>query len=283
MYTYLNFKDDAEYLAFKGIGVREIGKSVLGNPIYAFETGPEPDVIITGGIHARENISVYAAMMTVYKALRTGIDNIAVVPLLNPDGLLLVEKGAFFEGSEKLSALCDGDFSLWKANADAVDLNVNFNADFGKGVRNVFSPAAMNYVGPYPESEPETRAIRDYTLGLMPSLTLSFHASGREIYWYFGQSGALCERDRKVAELFADITGYTLVDGDMGSAGGYKDWCIRKLGISSLTLELGMGRHPLPDESFSLEWQRLLKVPETASSVGAAIREGNFDAGIIKK
>lgn len=277
MYTYLNFLNDIDYLVFKGLKRREIGLSALGNPIVAIETGNRPDVIITGGIHARENISVFAAMMVAFSALRNGINNLAVIPLLNPDGALLVEKGAFFEGSEWLSELCNGDFSYWKANANAVDLNVNFDAEFGRGKQNVFAPAPQNYVGPYAFSEPETRAIRDYTLELMPALTLSFHSSGREIYWFFGQSAALAERDRAVAQAFSEITGYARIDSDLGSAGGYKDWCISKLGITALTFELSVGKHPLPESAYDDEWfGRLLKVPQTASELGAALRDGRF-------
>ena len=56
------------------------------------------------------------------------------MPLVNPDGV-------------RIALTRD---KLWKANAKGVDLNVNFDARWGKGRRNVFSPAAENYVGPMP-------------------------------------------------------------------------------------------------------------------------------------
>ena len=56
------------------------------------------------------------------------------------------------------------DFSYWKANANAVDMNVNFDAGWGKGVQNVFCPAPANFVGYYPNSEREVRSIIDFSL-----------------------------------------------------------------------------------------------------------------------
>lgn len=275
MYTYQNFCDDAKYLEFKGVKVKKIGDSVLKNPILAFETGV-PDLIVTGGIHARENISVYAAMMMLFKALRCGINNIAVVPSVNPDGMIIVERGANFGGYERLKTLCGGDFSQWKANANAVDLNVNFDAKFGCGAKNVFTPSQSDYVGPAPFSEPETRSLRDYTLSLSPSLTLSLHAAGREVYWYFGQSGERRERDRAIAEEISKTCGYTRVDSDLGSAGGYKDWCVQKLGIAALTMELGLGSHPLPDASYGVEWKKIENVVQTASRIAAELKRDKF-------
>lgn len=272
MYTYSDFCQDTDYLVFKGLRKREIGVSYLGNPIIALESG-SPDVIVTGGIHARENISVYAAMMCAYRVLRSKLGNVAVVPLLNPDGLLLVEKGAFFAGAKELSRLCNGDFGIWKANARAVDLNVNFDAGFGTGACNVFSPAAANYVGVAPFSESETRAIADYTVEVKPAVTLSFHAQGREIYWYFGQTGETKTRDRQIAEKLAETTGYALIDSDLGSAGGYKDWCIKKLGIPSFTVELGLGTHPLPEDMYSAEWRRISGLADTLSVIGENLRK----------
>ena len=54
------------------------------------------------------------------------------------------------------------------------------------------------------------------------------------------------------------LTGYRLVDGTLGSAGGYKDYCICALGIPSLTIELvdDSASHPLPYDYASEEVRR---------------------------
>lgn len=145
------------------------------------------------------------------------------------------------------------DFSLWKANARGVDLNVNFDAKFGQGRQNVFSPAPENYVGEYPFSEPETRALRDFTLETGPDLTISYHAKGRLVYWYFGQSGEAKERDRRIASEAAKTLGYSLGAAFTDSAGGYKDWCVSALGIPALTIETVRDTlaHPLPENALT--------------------------------
>ena len=53
------------------------------------------------------------------------------------------------------------DFSLWKANARGVDINVNFDADWGEGRYNLTYPSSANYIGKDANSEEETRAIVD--------------------------------------------------------------------------------------------------------------------------
>ena len=145
------------------------------------------------------------------------------------------------------------DFSLWKANARGVDLNVNFDANFGQGRQNVFSPAPENYVGEYPFSEPETRALRDFTLETGPDLTISYHAKGRLVYWYFGQRGEAKERDRRIAAAAAKTLGYSLGAAFTDSAGGYKDWCVSALGIPALTIETVRDTlaHPLPENALT--------------------------------
>ena len=137
----------------------------------------------------------------------------------------------------------------------------------GKPTRTRSTAAPANYIGPYPFSEPETRALRGFTLAYRPAATLSYHTKGREIYWEFGQTGAALARDKKIAEALAAETGYTakLV---RGSAGGYKDWCIRALGIPSFTVEAGSDdwAHPVGEE-------RLPRLAEENARIPALLAE----------
>ena len=77
------------------------------------------------------------------------------------------------------------DFSLWKANARGVDLKVNFDAKWGPGKQNVRYPASANYIGSMPFSEPETRALAEFTKEVKPDATISYHTKGGEIYYGF--------------------------------------------------------------------------------------------------
>ena len=142
-----------------------------------------------------------------------------------------------------------GDFSLWKANGRGVDLNVNFPARYGTGAKNKSEAGAENCIGEFPCSEPESLALKNFTMEIRPDYTVSYHTKGEEIYWYFYQSTHTCHRDRRLAEALARSTGYPLAMS-FNSAGGYKDWCIACLGIPAFTIEAGKEEclHPLKGE-----------------------------------
>lgn len=249
----MNVFSDVEkfYKEYKGCK-KIIGKSVLNRPVYAMRAGNGfPVGIVQGAIHAREWITAYLVLEQLKLGLCCG--SVWFIPLTNPDGALLSACGiesAEGEWRRKLLISANGDcnFKLWKANADAVDLNVNFDACWGKGLYNVKFPASANYIGPKPFSEPETRALRDFTLQVCPQYTISYHTMGEEIYWQFYQPLLRCARDKRLACLLSSLTGYPLKTAE-GSVGGYKDWCICELKIPAFTVEVGNGKHPLGKES----------------------------------
>lgn len=251
MYTFAMLEDDLAYLKYNGAKVGSVGTTTLGRDIPYVHFGNEQgkQIIITGGIHARENVSGIVVMRQIFRLLATDTKlngGIYLVPFVNVDGMLITERGASAAGRYgdyiyRLNGF-SRDFSLWKANARGVDLNVNFDADWGNGESNVRRPAAENYIGEYADSEAEVIALEQFTLRVRPMLTVSMHAQGREIYWEY--NGALPEW-RRYAMAVSEMSGYRVVDGDLGSAGGYKDWCISRLHIPSLTVEVGLGNHPL--------------------------------------
>lgn len=246
MYDYDTLRRDGEEYAKKGVEVFSIGKSTEGREILCFATGKGRTIISTAAIHARENAVAYVVKAQLDYALEHYAGGrICVVPLANPDGAELLSRG--FRGETKYLA--------WKANARGVDLNVNFDARWGSGKSNVFTAGSENYVGPFPFSEPESRALRDFTERENPIMTLSYHTMGRELYWYFFQSGEIKSRDLEIAKFAEKHLKYKYerIDGDCKSAGGYKDYCVEKLGISALTLEIGTGKHPLTKADIALD------------------------------
>ncbi len=233
-----------------------VGKSLFGRDIFAVKAGEgRPIGIAQYAIHGREFITAKLAMEQYRVGVRKG--SCWFIPLLNPDGCLLSQKGlesVRAEDREYLLSLNEGstDFSLWKANGRGVDLNVNFDAEWGKGVKNVRRAGRENYIGARAFSESETYALKRFTELIRPDYTLSYHTKGEEIYWYFYQSISDCARDKTLAIALSDETGYPLAHA-RGSAGGYKDWCIRKFGIPSFTIEVGKEEllHPLGEESLA--------------------------------
>ena len=112
-----------------------IGQSVFSREIFAFVKGRgNPHALIFGGIHARECVTA-DVVMRLYDNYDESLPAICFVPLVNPDGAMLVKyslDGAEFSSREFLKRVNNNstDFSKWKANGRAVDLNVNFDADF---------------------------------------------------------------------------------------------------------------------------------------------------------
>ena len=240
---------------------RIIGKSELGRDIFAIKLGiGSPIGIVQYAIHGREFLTARLAK-THY---RTGIEkgSVWLVPLVNPDGALLSQIGIASVADERVKKrLLDmnksQDFSLWKANARGVDLNVNFPARWGKGEKNLRVAGAENYIGAYPFSEKETRALREFTLSIFPDYTVSYHTKGEEIYWEFGQKGYVRKRDKFIANAVGKSTGYK-VKLTPNSTGGYKDWCVQQLKIPALTIEVGADElnHPIGEEYLDCIYQK---------------------------
>jgi g-D-glutamyl-meso-diaminopimelate peptidase len=234
---------------------RIIGKSFFGRDIYAVKIGDgRPIGIAQYAIHGREFITANLAMFHYERGVAKG--SFWLVPMSNPDGCLLSEIGLLSvereEDEKYLLSIHQGDkdFSMWKANGRGVDLNVNFDAKWGTGIKNIHLAGSENYIGEKPFSEKESVALKEFTEEIMPDYTLSYHTKGEEIYWRFLNSTRTCPRGFVLAQVISGATGYAIKDA-FGSVGGYKDWCIDKYGIPSFTIEAGRDDfvHPLRENA----------------------------------
>ena len=228
------------------------GKSFFGRNLYAIKIGNgSPVGIVQYAIHGREFITAELAKIHFARGV---FGTLWILPLTNPDGALLSQIGLDSAPKKQREFLLSlngekTDFSLWKANGRGVDLNVNFPACWGKGVKNVKEFGAENCIGVKPFSEPETSALKTFTEKIRPDYTVSYHTKGEEIYWYFYQSIRDCCRDKNLALALSRSTGYKLAHAK-GSAGGYKDWCIKKFAIPAFTVEAGSDSltHPITEK-----------------------------------
>ena len=152
---------DKFYSNYKG-EKQIIGKSYLGKNIYCFKVGKgSPILICQYAIHAREHITSLLCLEHIKhfeKHKKTG--TVYFIPTINPDGI----------------AIAQIKKPLYKANARGVDLNVNFDARWGKGAKNVFTAGQENYVGEHPFSEIESRLLRDFTIKIRESLAFMPYA-----------------------------------------------------------------------------------------------------------
>ena len=242
-----NFKDDVtarlyERLSRIATPIR-VGETESGRSIWLFRFGRAPKILLCGGIHAREWIT---SLLLVELAEREGKGlSFDLLPCLNPDGAEYFRRG-IDAVPEEWQALVTrlGGVSRWKANLRGVDLNVNFDADWGEGKNNVTHPAPSDYIGKYPESEKETQAaVRVLKNGY--ALLNCYHSLGEEVYWGYEHNF----RHYAEARAYADAIGYKLKRSD-GSAGGMKDYYALNYPGLGLTTEVGEERygHPYPTE-----------------------------------
>ena len=224
--------------SLKNVDFFIVGYSLLGKPIYGAHIGSynSNQILMEGAIHAREWITAPLLVdLCRFYSTQTFSGGMYFIFLSNPDGVEFVLDGVNNINCEKLKQNLVNinnnsfDFSQWKANANAVDLNVNFNACWGEGRQNVFCIAPANFVGYYPNSEREVNALIDFTLKNKPSATISFHTKGEVIYYGFDALNASeMERDRLLANLLGSVNGYTTVK-TVGSVGGYSDSSLHQI------------------------------------------------------
>lgn len=278
----------------EGLELFNIGKSTLGKNILATHVGSfdGTQIIIQGGIHAREYIS---SLLMVEQARYLHANDLVkeggiyFVFLTNPDGAEISLDGLNqipCEITRKYLTLGNNgsnDFSTFKANVNLVDLNTNFDADWGEGGQNVFCPNAENFVGFYPNSEREVQNLINFTQRIKPSLTISYHSKGEVIYYGFeGESEQNIVRDRAIGEQLSSLTGYPLIFTE-NSTGGYKDWCIKTLQIPAYTIEVGSNSlsHPIGEENLPEIFEQNKDVPLLALNL-AIMYQKEIDV-MIKK
>ncbi|MDK2918568.1 MAG: g-D-glutamyl-meso-diaminopimelate peptidase [Candidatus Petromonas sp.] len=279
-YTYEIMERDIRGLKvrYPFIEVGVAGQSVLGKNLYYIKLGEGPNqVFYNGAHHALEWITVSLLMKftenfsKAYAEGRSirGYDvesiwnqsTIYILPMVNPDGVNLVLKGLDPSNPYYDELLRWNDTGLpfsqvWQANIRGVDINHNYNALWQtyKELAEELGfdePGPYRYPGPYPESEPETRAVVSFTRNHNFRLVLAYHSQGQVIYWNF-QNLAPPEA-RRIGEMFAAVSGYVLAEPfGTASYSGYKDWFIQEYRRPGYTIEVGRGRNPLPISQFDM-------------------------------
>lgn len=257
-----------------------IGNSFLGRKIPVLTLGNTCGcALFVGGVHGSEWLTallllrffdeVCAAFehgeclrgVNVGKAVfRRGI---AVVPVLNPDGVEISLRGAAgaLSAEKRVARLAKGDFAHWNANARGVDLNHNFDAGWEtlqklEHQEGIYGPGPGKYGGARPFSEPETRAVCGFCSTVSVRRLYAFHSQGEEIYWYYGPETPTLSRS--IGERLAETSGYEmLLPEGTASHGGLKDWYIKNFRRPGFTVEIGKGENPLPIEALDGIYEKL--------------------------
>lgn len=294
-YTYDILKKDIEGLTvrYPFIETGIAGESVLGRNLYYLKLGNGPNqVFYNAAHHALEWITSPLLMKFVERFAEAYTDGsslrgynprdiwnrstIYVMPMVNPDGVDLVLNGLSRSNPyyEDLIRWNNGsrDFSKnWQANIRGVDLNHNYNASWelskeGEKALGITGPGPTRFSGPYPESEPETRGVADFTRNHDLRLVLAYHSQGEVIYWDYKNMAP--PEARRIGELFSRVSGYELaITYGISSFGGYKDWFIERYGRPGYTIEVGKGKNPLPISQFDKIYNDNLELLILASIV----------------
>ena len=281
----VNLQDEG--LELFNIGQSTLGKNILATHIGSFDGA---QIIIQGGIHAREYIST---LLMIEQARYLHANDLVTeggiyfIFLTNPDGAEIVLDGIDSlpcDITKQYLTLANGnnDFSRYKANVNLVDLNTNFNVDWGSGNQNTFCPNTENFIGFYPNSEREVQNLINFTTRIRPSLTISYHSKGEVIYYGFtGQREEDIIRDRNIGEQLSESTGYPLIFTE-GSSGGYKDWCIRYLQIPAYTIEVGNENleHPITEKNLPIIFEQNKDVPLLALRL-AILYQNEINTNIV--
>lgn len=294
LYTYEALKYDLDRLSttyYKNMLVRTIAITKDNNEVYEVILG-NPDgkkhILIHAGIHAREYMTTLLVMRQmeyylqsfgkgIYHSIPYGdfISDVTfhILPMVNPDGVSISQFGLNKIQSDTIKKevnewyqrdLATGNteesfdnyLKRWKANANGVDLNRNFNYGWEDYI-GIDVPGPEKYKGKVVESEPETKALVLLTKQIKPAVAISYHATGSVIYWDYGQTGDMRNRCRAVVNTISKVTGYDIsyADTDKQDAAGYGDWAVMVEGIPSATIEIGIGETPLSNVEFPRIWK----------------------------
>ena len=263
--------------------LKTIGKSVEGRDIYALKLGKgEKEILMDGSLHAREHMTtnVILEMLDTYSANylknsiyegyspRSLLNNVSIwfIPMLNPDGVTLVQSGANGVKNGELSTKINKgstNFQAWKANVRGVDLNDNFDSNWDKINSTVKSPSPSGYRGPRVFSEPESRALRDFVLSRDFKGYYSYHSSGQIIYWFNFQKDGQATRDITIARNVSSLTGYRVVPPMfVVGSGASTDWFIKQTKMPGLVIEISpyVGNKPVPLANWDSVWKLNRKV-----------------------
>lgn len=265
------------------VRISSIGRSHEGRELWVAKVSDnvtvdenEPEVLLDGGHHGREHLSVEMALATLKHlagryaadaAVKRRVDSTETWILfnLNPDGTTYDGGGSTYRDWRKNRQPTPG------TSAIGTDLNRNYGWKWGCCGGSSGSPTHENYRGPAAWSAPEVAALKRFVDGRVVDgrqqirIHLSFHSFGRVIVWPWAYSSAGVPDTDDRASLAA-------IGSEMARRAGYRgmqsnalyptdgdqiDWMYGAHRIFSYTVELADRRYP-PDEMIPTETARAM-------------------------
>ena len=283
-YSYEVMMEDALLLQSKYpelIRTGRIGESSEGRSLLLLEFGRgERKIFLNGAVHAREYITAsylmymleqYAHAYSVGDTwdgydLKRILDQVTfcIVPMVNPDGVNLVQNGfAAVKDREAVSLIATdpqdpSGYASWKANVRGVDLNRNYPVHWTAGKR-VTVPSFSLFKGPAPLSEPETKAVANYLNASMCWAFISFHSMGEGVYGWDDPRAVHYPQLHSMAARIMEASGFVkLTDTADTSYGTFAEYVRETFLKPALTIELCPytdRMYSYPEEDFDRVWE----------------------------
>ncbi|MBD8071067.1 M14 family zinc carboxypeptidase [Bacillus sp. PS06] len=283
IYTYEKMLKDLYLLSEKYpnfIEYKTIGKSTLGKEIPAIKLGAgKQHVLFVGSHHGREWLTSTLLMKMIesyseayYQHTKVGqfdpriLDEVSIwfVPMLNPDGVDIQQKGmlAFPLIHQQLLLEMNGNdlnFKKWKANGIGIDLNRQYPAGWKEIKGDHPFQSYQYYKGTQPLEAVEVNALVRFILEEDPLISVAYHSAGRVIYWAYKNDKNNVNRDKAIASKLSTLTGYSLAKPPKTAVGGgLTDWFITHYKRPAYTIEIGyrVKETNLPLSIFPEVWKR---------------------------
>jgi len=287
-----------------------IGESWEGRDLYILKISnevtidqDEPEVLILGGLHAREwsgiQASCYLAwrLLTEYEtdeSIHWLLNNreVYIAPIVNPDGYV-------YDGDGEWDS--DARGAGWRKNrndsipddAVGVDLNRNWDIEWESGNSN---PSADDYHGEAPFSEFETKALRDWILSKNIQSFQDIHSFAGTLlipYCYTSDPSPHDDWYRATADRMTSVTSrmgdenstysYGQPHEEIGysAPGGSIDWVYDEVGAQSYCFELDTGGSQLdPGKGFHPPEEDIMTInKDVDDSLIYQIRVADVDLG----
>ncbi len=279
----------SDYFQYRSIGTTADGRSIYEAVIGNESAGTH--ILITASTHAREYITTLLVMEQIEyvlesadkgafdgKSIKSWLNDVCMhfVPMVNPDGVELSIHGIDAIRSEslqeKIREAYDNDLEAgwtdkefeeylvyWKANANCVNINDNFNA-LTSNIQTVTDKVSSQYYYGTPGSEAETKALSNLVDSRHFKAAINYHAMGSVIYWNY-EGNQLVEHCRDLSNNVMVLTGYTMITS--GTEGGsFKSYLgTRSSPVTNITVEVGRSQAPVDISEFETIWNENKFVP----------------------
>ena len=235
-----------------------IGKSFEDREIFAYRlfrqsTPPimsVPRLLVTSLLHGREPVTLSLALTTMGTLLEESAANVSdivyltstrelyFVPFMNPDAYALSSADGSFVYRKNRRPTCPDH-----PENSGIDLNRNFDYHWEK----VADPCTLEYAGTAPFSEPETQALRDFSIRLKFVSAMHLHSYGDILTYPFNWNASekLAPKHQAFYEGLQSVMKFALY-GPASKTLGYvttgesDDWFYGSLGVMSMSPEVGL-------------------------------------------